>query len=137
MIAKGAAAVSARDSVTILGAGSAYNIPLDALARDFNIVRLVDIDRDGLARAVDGLTADLRAKVEIHYADATAGLVVELLDMALDIVRRSETAEEALAQLVPLFKGETNTTHLTNAPDGWKASYVVSSGLSKIGRAHV
>jgi hypothetical protein len=131
MIAKGAAAVSARDCVTILGAGSAYNIPLEVLARDFDIVRLVDIDRDGLARAVDELSADLRPKVDIHFADATAGLVVELLDMALDIVRRSEAAEEAIAQLTPLFKGGAeNTTHVPSAPDGWKASYVVSSGLS-------
>ena len=80
---------------------------------------------------MNGLAPDLRSKVEIHFSDATAGLVLELLNKALDIVARSEAAEEALPQLVPLFKGETaSTSQALSAPDGWKASYVVSSGLS-------
>src|SRR6185295_13134971 len=73
-ILKGAERLAARDSVTVLGAGAAYNIPTEELAHDFNVVRLVDIDRDGLERAVSGVSLKLRSKVELHCADATAGL---------------------------------------------------------------
>jgi len=131
MILRGADHVMTPDSVTILGGAAAYNIPLEELARRFNTVRIVDIDRSGLERVVEGLNGETRRKLEVHVGDATGGLAVRLLGRGLDILRMAETPSAALTQLVALFNGQE--PDMIPDPDyghAWKASYVVSSGLS-------
>jgi hypothetical protein len=124
MILQGAARVGTPGSVTILGGGATYNIPLLELIERFDVVRLVDID-------TDGIPAELRDKVEVHTADVSGGVATRLVDRGLEIIRANATSDEALAQLVPLFKGEGFEMNVdTSLVEGWKASYVVSSGLS-------
>src|SRR6266850_3504793 len=131
MILQGADRVTTPDSVTILGAGSAYNIPLEELAGRFNLVRMVDIDRDGLQHAVDSIRPELRGNVEIHVADTSGGVATRLLGHGLEIIQTSGNAEEAEARLIPLFNGQDlDMTPDPSRTQAWKASYIVSSGLS-------
>jgi hypothetical protein len=131
MILQGAERVTTPDSVTILGAGSAYNIPLEELARRFNVVRMVDIDRDGLQQAVDSIRPELRGNVEIQVADTSGGVAARLLGQGLEIIQTSGNAEEAQGRLIPLFNGqELDMTPDPGQAQAWKASYIVSSGLS-------
>src|SRR5262249_56735217 len=56
---------------------------------------------------------------------------LRLLGLALEIIRSSTHAEEALPQLIPLFDDqEPKMTIATDPVDTWRASYVISSGLS-------
>jgi hypothetical protein len=124
MILQGAARVATPDSVTVLGGGAAYNIPLEELAQRFKVVRLVDLD-------TDSVPAEVRAKVEVHTGDVSGGLAMRLVEQGLEIVRSSATFDEALPRLIPLFKGEgLDMTYDPSLVEPWKASYVVSSGLS-------
>jgi hypothetical protein len=124
MILEGAARAGKPDSVTVLGGGATYNIPVLELAQRFNVVRLVDID-------TGSVPPELRDKVEIHQADVSGGVATRLVDQGLDIVRTSSASEDALSRLVPLFKGEgLDMTFDSSLVEAWKASYVVSSGLS-------
>src|SRR2546422_6524576 len=79
MILQGAQRVSTPASVTILGAGASYNIPLEELAGRFNLVRLGDIDRDGLQQAGDSIGPELPGNVEVHVSDTTRGVASPLL----------------------------------------------------------
>ena len=131
MILLGASRIAEPESVTVLGGGAAYNIPIEQLAQRFNRIRLVDIDRDGLQQTVDSLPPDCRSKIEMVVGDTTGGVAARLLGLGLEIIQQSGTSEEAVSRLVPLFQGEG----LDMSPDAgqiedWKASYVVSSGLS-------
>jgi hypothetical protein len=131
MILRGADRIADAHSVTILGGGASYNIPVEELARRFAVVRLVDIDRDALERTVESLPADLRLRVNIDVADTTGGVAAHLLDRSIELIDAAASSDEALHELVPLFQGKG----LDLTPDGgqieeWKASYIVSSGLS-------
>jgi hypothetical protein len=131
MILRGASRVTEPDSVTILGGGAAYNIPLEELAQRFGVVRLVDIDREGLQESVDSLRAESRSKVEIRVADTTGSVASRLLSRGLEIIQHAGDSEDALHQLVPLFNGRgLDMTPDTGQVEDWKASYVISSGLS-------
>jgi hypothetical protein len=131
MILQGAGRVSEPESVTILGGGASYNIPVEELAERFNLVRLVDIDRDGLEQAVANLPLQWRSKIEVRVADSTAGVATRLLGRGLEIIHDAGNPEEALNQLLPLFQGQgLDMRSDAGQVDDWKASYVVSSGLS-------
>jgi hypothetical protein len=131
MILQGAARVADPDSVTVLGGAATYNIPTEELAQRFRHVRLVDIDGDGLRKSVDALDPEHRGKVEICVADTTGGVAARLLGRGLEIIDNAGTAEAALDSLVPLFNGqELDLTPAADIVENWKASYIVSSGLS-------
>ena len=124
MILQGAARAGTRDSVTVLGGGATYNIPVLELVERFDVVRLVDID-------TDNIPPGLRGKVDVHMADVSGGLATRLVDQGLDIVQTSATADDARSRLVRLFKGEgLDMAYDASLVEPWKASYVVSSGLS-------
>jgi len=131
MILRGAERVTTPDAVTILGAGAAYNIPLEELAGKFNHIRMVDIDREGLQQAVESMPPELRSKAEVHVADTTGGVAARLLDQGLEIIRTSADEEDTKARLIALFNGQgLDMTPEPSRVQAWKASYIVSSGLS-------
>jgi len=131
MILRGAERVTTPDAVTILGAGAAYNIPLEELAGKFNHIRMVDIDREGLQQAVESMPPELRSKAEVHVADTTGGVAARLLDQGLEIIRTSADEEDTKARLIALFNGQgLDMTPDPSRVQAWKASYIVSSGLS-------
>ncbi|HYR86699.1 MAG TPA: hypothetical protein VE422_21610 [Terriglobia bacterium] len=131
MILRGAQRVKTPDSLTILGAGAAYNIPLEDLARQFKLVRMVDIDREGLQQAAESVPPELRSKVEVHVADTTGGVAARLLGQGLEIIRTSEDPKDTQARLIALFNGQgLDMTPDPSRVQAWKASYIVSSGLS-------
>jgi hypothetical protein len=120
--------VAKPESVTILGAGSAYNIPLAELAASFAAVRLVDIDHDGLRAAVGGLPAAARDRVEIHVADVTGGAAAVLLEVGLEAIADSADPRSALARLTQLFASPAADAQ--PPPEqvlAWRASCVISS----------
>lgn len=128
-ILQGAQLAASTDCVTVLGAGSAYNIPLAELAEMFATVRVVDIDRDGLQAAIDGLPSEARARVEVHVADLTGGAAGALLDAGADAIAGSATVDTALARLTELFR---SAAAIAAQPDSeqrnaWRAGYVISS----------
>jgi hypothetical protein len=131
MILHGADRIADANSVTILGGGASYNIPIEELARRFAVVRLVDIDRNALEQTVESLTGDLRPRIKIHVADTTGGVAARLLDRAIELIDAAASSDEALQGLVPLFQGKgLDLTPDADRIEEWKASYIVSSGLS-------
>jgi len=130
MILEGAGRVASPDSVTILGGGSAWNIPLEELARQFDHVSLIDIDADNLQKAISALPAECRAKVEIHVADVSGGLATDLVGRALEVVEMANSAEQAAGDLAPLFGGREFEAGGSIPNSDWNASYVISSCVS-------
>jgi len=130
MLLEGAGRVASPESVTILGGGSAYNLPLEELARQFDHVRLIDIDADNLQKAISALPAECRAKVEIHVADVSGGLATDLVGRALEVIEKAHSSEQAAGDLVPLFGGREFEDGGSIPNSDWKASYVISSCVS-------
>ncbi|MBF0490100.1 MAG: hypothetical protein HQL15_05705, partial [Candidatus Omnitrophica bacterium] len=132
-ILKGAENVS-KDSVTVLGVGSANDIPLLELCEMFDKVNLVDIDPIVVQRALAKIPADavdfkgrlLSRKIKERIRDITGGQVTELKEKALKIIKTSKTAKEAENKIALLFKNFKFTVSKDIAKE-LKASYVVSS----------
>ena len=109
--------------VWVLGAGRAYDLPLDELARHFRKVVLVDIDRAALEETL--LTIDearplcaLRAR---RRADLT-GIAAAWRSRTLEAVREARDARAAAARMQELFLGyvvseERPWRFLGEAPD--------------------
>jgi hypothetical protein len=62
--------------VVVLGAGKAYDLPLEELARRFERVVLVDIDAEAMAVSSAAAVRDpkLRARLELRPMDVTGGI---------------------------------------------------------------
>jgi len=74
---------------------------------------------------------ELRSKAEVHVADTTGGVAARLLDQGLEIIRTSADEEDTKARLIALFNGQgLDMTPDPSRVQAWKASYIVSSGLS-------
>jgi hypothetical protein len=62
-------------SLCVLGAGNGNDIDLAKLAREFERIVLVDLDKQALGRAVERLTEDERRRVELHAPVDLAGML--------------------------------------------------------------
>jgi hypothetical protein len=114
-----------RERVLVLGAGNCTEIPLEALAREFEQVVLADLDRAGMEQAVAALPADVRGKVEIRVTDVTsfAGPMMERIEAA---VRASHSPQEAFEGIGEVYDGLSS---FQREPDLPSADLVVSSLL--------
>jgi hypothetical protein len=114
-----------RERVLVMGAGNCTEIPLEALAREFEQVVLADLDRAGMEQAVAALPADVRGKVEIRVTDVTsfAGPMMERIEAA---VRASDSPQEAFEQIGEIYDGLLS---FQRAPDLPEADLVISSLL--------
>ena len=113
--------------VTVLGAGSGYNLPLEELAARFGGLLLVDIDREGLREAVEALPSGVRGGATVDVADLTGGAAAAVLDAGVAAVAASASAPEAIARLKDVTR-----TALASIPDAaqhsaWRAPCVISS----------
>lgn len=72
----------------VLGAGKAYDLPLDELARRFERVVLIDIDAEAMAASSAGAVRDpeLRARLELRPMDVTgvAARIARGIEQALN-----------------------------------------------------
>jgi hypothetical protein len=97
----------------VLGAGHAFGLPLESLARRFQRLILVDIDREALERTASTLVRDpgLRPKVELRVFDLT-GVSAQTLQRARAIIDSGPSATEAVRDLVTLL----DSYHLSGKP---------------------
>jgi len=114
-----------RQRVLVMGAGNCTEIPLEALAREFEQVVLADLDRAGMEQTVAALPADVRGKVEIRVTDVTsfAGPMMERIEAA---VRASDSPQEAFEKIGEIYDGLSS---IERAPDLPAADLVISSLL--------
>lgn len=96
-------AVRGRDVVWILGAGRAYDLPLQDLAERFQKVVLVDIDREALGETVASVDPSLRARLEPVAADVT-GIAATWRARTLAAVRDAKDARDAAERVYALAR---------------------------------
>jgi hypothetical protein len=124
-ILEAAKLAAGRERVLVMGAGNCTEIPLEALAREFEQVVLADLDKAGMEQAVAALPAEVRGKVEIRVTDVTsfAGPMMERIEAA---VRASHSPQEAFEQIGEIYDGLSS---IERAPDLPAADLVISSLL--------
>jgi hypothetical protein len=85
--------------VVVLGAGKAYDLPLEDLARRFERVVLIDIDAEAMAQssAASVRDAKLRARLELRPMDVTG--VASHLARGIEQALQSDQAEARLEAL--------------------------------------
>src|SRR5262249_52483559 len=113
--------------VTVLGAGSGYNLPLEELVARFGALVLVDIDREGLREAVEGLPSGVRSRTTADVADLTGGAAAALLDAGIAAVDSSASAPEAIRRLKDITRAALAPLPDAAQHDAWRASCVISS----------
>ncbi len=109
----------------ILGVGPADDIPLEALARQFNHVHLVDCYRSSMEEAVNQLPIDLQAKCILHEVDLT-GTVFKTAKLIPTFI--NDIPYPSHQQFVKRIKESLNERIAATFAE--KASFVCSSMLS-------
>jgi hypothetical protein len=122
-----AALVAEPKRVTVLGAGSGYNLPLEELTARFDGMLLVDIDREGLREAVDALPSGVRGRTTAEVADLTGGAAAALLDAGVAAVHAAASAPEAIARLKDITRAALAPLPNDTQHRAWRASCVISS----------
>lgn len=91
-------------TAAILGAARDYDLPLEALARRFDRLILVDIDGDALAATRDACTNDpaLRARFELRRMDLT-GLTTRVGAEVDRAIQESPSRERAVSRCAQLY----------------------------------
>jgi hypothetical protein len=96
-----AARAERRDLAVLLGAGKAYDLPLEELARRFERVVLVDVDAEAMAASSAAAVreAKLRARLELRAMDVT-GVTARIARGIQDALNsdQPDTALEALCR---------------------------------------
>ena len=115
--------VRQQGTALVLGAGRCWEIPLQALAAQFDRVVLVDLDEPSMTAAVSTLPAPLQRKVQIRVSDVTT-FAEPLMAATARIVEQSQTAPEAFAALESLYD---RIGRLRRLPDLPQADLVISS----------
>lgn len=131
-ILKTAESIETKDSVIILGAGECNDIPLEALAKVFNVVHLIDIDREGMEKAKSKLdsTPEYQNRIKIHVQDLTSGKSADFKQKAFEIINKATDAETAVKQLQAFW--DAFDPHLTETPFVPLKSDLVVSSLNAI-----
>lgn len=94
-----------KELVVVLGAGQAFDLPLEKLARSFARVVLVDIDGPALEATISSTLKDpgLRARVEARVLDLS-GINGQLVRAVDQVLAGSGGAEEVGAELADLCR---------------------------------
>jgi hypothetical protein len=118
---------SRRETAAILGAGQAYDLPIDRLLDAFDRLVLVDIDGPALEATVGRLVKDpaRRGRIETRARDVT-GVNAELVRRCRPVVETAIDADQACFGLAALLDGY----HLARKPclleEGETADLLVS-----------
>jgi hypothetical protein len=90
--------------VVVLGAGKAYDLPLEELARRFERVVLVDIDAEAMAVSSAAAVRDpkLRARLELRPMDVTG--VAARLAHGIEAAMASPSPEDSLEALCRAYR---------------------------------
>jgi hypothetical protein len=127
-ILEAARAASKTDVAVALGAGQAFDLPLADLARTFNRLVLIDVDREALEATWKGVFGDpvLRAKVELRVLDLT-GISAALVRRIDGVFAESKRAEEVQAGIDRLCRSYrlTDGPHLLGP--GERVDFLASS----------
>ncbi len=107
----------------VLGAGRCIEIPIAGLARRFERVVLVDLDREGLQASIAGLPEPLRRKVELRFSDVTS-FAEPLMEETARVVAESPQSSSAIGGLRSLYE---RMETLQRPPDLPRADLIVSS----------
>ncbi len=86
-------------SLCVLGPGNGNDIELGELARDFERVALVDLDKEAVGRAVERLGADESRRVEQHCPIELTGVLPALESLRIS-KRRSDAEVSAVKQAI-------------------------------------
>ena len=88
----------------VLGAGKAYDLPLEELARRFERLVLVDIDAEAMAASSAAAVRDpkLRARLELRPMDVTG--VAGRLARGIEAAMASPSPEDSLEQLCRAYR---------------------------------
>jgi hypothetical protein len=116
----------------VLGAGKAYDLPLEELAQRFERVVLVDIDADALAETCNAtIKAALRPRVELRSMDVTGmtGRLARGIEAALD----SSTPEVELEALCRSYRLRSPPRLVSERADLLVSGMLLSQlGLAKL-----
>jgi hypothetical protein len=91
-------------TVWVLGAGRAYDLPLDELAGHFRKVVLVDIDRAAMEETLLTIDEARRARFELVAADLT-GIAAAWRSRTLEAIGEARDARAAAERMHELFLG--------------------------------
>ncbi len=99
-----AAAVEQPRLAVVLGAGKAYDLPLEELAQRFERVVLIDIDADAMASTSSAVVRDpkLRARLELRPMDITG--VTAQIARGIGAALEAEDAERQLETLCASYR---------------------------------
>jgi len=127
-ILEAAAQCAKSDVAVVLGAGSAFDLPLVDLAKRFAKLVLVDIDGEALAATVKGVFGDpeLRARVETRVLDLT-GVSAQLVRRLDAVFAAAASAAEAQAGVAAVCRSYRLTDGPHLLPAGARADLLVSS----------
>ena len=114
-----------RTRAVVLGAGKCREIPLEALAKEFEEVVLVDLDRDSLHEATDRLSPGVRSRIRIQVSDVTSfgQTLMERIRMA---VQAGHSVKETFQRLESVYARASQMDSRVQLPAG---DLVVSSLL--------
>lgn len=112
-----------RGRAVVLGAGECREIPLEELARRFEQVVLVDLDRGSLEEAAEDLSPELQAKLELQVSDLTS-FAIPMMRGIEEAVEASQTIEQAFGRLSEVYAKALGEHDLPRFP---RADLVISS----------
>jgi hypothetical protein len=95
----------------ILGAGPCNDIPLEELARRFSQVSLVDMDPEAPELARSRLPLELRWKVPVYIADASA-FISDFVARSEEIIGSAESTDEAAQKILNLLSSSYTVNDL-------------------------
>jgi hypothetical protein len=107
------ATLARRDVVWVLGAGRAYDLPLEELAESFGKVVLVDVDREAMEATLGARGGARRARFELHGADLT-GIAAAWRTRARAAIDGAADAREGAARMRALFQ-----SYVVSEPRPW------------------
>lgn len=110
----------------VLGYGNGRDIPLEELARQFNRVTIVDIDRHAMMQSLQKLPAALRSKVIPIEKDLTG--MVEIIKSSLEKLPADLSAKQYLDRLTDILSNAVDNTPPLLENDHF--DFVVSSMLT-------
>ena len=112
-----------RGRAVVLGAGKCREIPLEELARQFEQVVLVDLDRGSLEEAAEDLSPELQVKLELQVSDVTS-FAIPVMRGIEEAVEASQTIEQAFGRLTEVYAKAIGEQDLPRFPG---ADLVISS----------
>lgn len=100
LVLEAAALTPSKGRCVVVGAGPCYDIPLVALAEQFDEVALYDLNPSSLAQATASLPPELAAKVTCHAVELTHALPKALYGIKQEFIKAGSRAQRAANRAV-------------------------------------